>query len=357
MSYPRFGRRGKLSLPLTPAFLSLVIVFSLVVAAGCKSKAEEESSVDEDQQVQIQMGEPISDSTLAAIVTSQYGADTLTTEEFRTQVGQVMMQFPQLQTEPEQAREMRRTLVEQFALTHALEGEVEENGISVDSTQLEQQIAAIRSRFQTEEEFQQALAEQDLTEERFRESMHEQMKQQSWQEREIENAVEPTEQEIEAYRDEQAEQVRVQHILFFSPSVDSTLLARAEAVLDSAKSGDVPFEDLARRHSDDGTAAQGGDLDYFSRGEMVEPFSDAAFALEDSGDVADSVVRTQFGYHIIRLTGRRTGDRMAAEQAKEMMMRRRQQDAIMAALDRLRGKVTVRVNPQIVDADLNAPLQ
>ena len=337
------------------ALLTLLLLMSPVLV-GCGSNEAAESEEPEEETL-ITMGDPLADSTLAAIVSSDYGTDTLTTAEFRTQIERVMQQFPQIQGDADQARELRRSLVEQFALTHALEGEVEEGGLQADTAALEEQIAQVKARFGTEEEFQQALAEQDLSEEVFRESMREQIGQQNWQQNIVENTAEPTEAEIETYRDEQAEQVRAQHILFLSQGPDSSVEARAEAVLDTVKSGDVPFEELAQRHSDDGTAAQGGDLGYFSKDEMVEEFSDAAFALQDSGDVADSVIRTQFGYHIIRLLGRRTGELMEVEQAKQMMMRRRQQDAMMGALDRLREKVTVRINPEIVDADLNEPLE
>ena len=335
--------------------VALFLLLTVPVASACSNSDAEEPA--DEEQTAFEVGDPISDTTIAAIVTSGYGTDTLMTEEFRTQFARVSQQFPQIMGNEEQERELRRTIVEQFALSHALSGEVNEQGLSVDTTELEEQIQQVRSRFGTEEEFQQALAEQELTEDRFRASMQEQLEQQNWQENVVENAPSPTDEEVEEFREEQSEQVRVQHILFFSPSPDSAIEARAEAVLDSAKAGEVPFEDLARRHSDDGTAANGGDLDFFSRGDMVEPFADAAFALSDSGDVADSLVRTQFGYHIIRLTGRRTGELMPTEQAREVVLNRNRQDAVMEALDRLRSKVTVRINPQIVNADLNTPAQ
>src|SRR5690606_25027138 len=131
---------------------------------------------------------------------------------------------------------------------------------------------------------------------------------------------------------------------------------QAEAVLDSIRSG-ADFAELARRHSQDpGSAAAGGDLGFFSRGQMVAPFEEATFALEDSGDVATDLVETQFGFHIIKLTGRRAGTPMDTTRARAAMMQQRRQDVVEAGIDTLRGKVTVRLNQTIVDADLNKRL-
>lgn len=352
-------RESHALLRLLPLLLTLVLVAPVVAVAGCGSGNEPEAAEAsaEREESQFELGEPLGDSSLAAVVTSEYGVDTLTAGEFRSQISRILAQFPQMQGDPEQARELRRTLVEQFALTHALAGEVQESGMSVDLALLEEHLGQIRGQFDSEEAYREALAEQEMTEEDLRSGLREQIEQQQWQESVVESAEEPTEPEVEAFREEQAEQVRAQHILFLTQRPDPEIRSLAETVLDSAKSNLAPFEDLARRHSDDGTAAQGGDLNFFSRGEMVEPFADAAFALRDSGDVTDDLVRTQYGYHIIRLTGRRTSEKMDTSEARQRMMRRRQQEALMDALDRLREKVVLRINPEIVDADLNPPAE
>jgi peptidyl-prolyl cis-trans isomerase C len=97
----------------------------------------------------------------------------------------------------------------------------------------------------------------------------------------------------------------------------------------------------------------GGDLGYFTRGQMVEPFENAAFALGDSGEVTDELVRTQYGYHIIKLTGRETGALMDAAEAREMLVQTRRRRAVEEGVMQLRKTVTVRINPTVVDADLN----
>jgi peptidyl-prolyl cis-trans isomerase D len=108
------------------------------------------------------------------------------------------------------------------------------------------------------------------------------------------------------------EERRASHILIkaekgAAADVRAKAKAKAEALLDDIKNKGAVFADLARKNSDDpGSAERGGDLDYFGRGSMVKPFEDAAFALK--GGETSAVIETDFGYHIIRVTGVRGGE-------------------------------------------------
>ena len=109
------------------------------------------------------------------------------------------------------------------------------------------------------------------------------------------------------------EERRASHILINAPKdapadVRAKARAKAEALLAQVKKDPDSFAELAKKNSDDpGSAERGGDLDYFARGAMVKPFEDAAFALKP-GDVS-GVVESDFGYHIIKLTGVRGGEK------------------------------------------------
>jgi peptidyl-prolyl cis-trans isomerase D len=100
------------------------------------------------------------------------------------------------------------------------------------------------------------------------------------------------------------ERIRASHILFKTDGkTDADVQAKAEAVLKQARAG-ADFAELARKHSqDDANAKDGGDLDYFGRGTMVTEFESAAFALQP-GQISD-LVKTAYGFHIIKLTDRR----------------------------------------------------
>ncbi len=112
---------------------------------------------------------------------------------------------------------------------------------------------------------------------------------------------------------EKPDRVKAEHILI-RPDASATsptgrtedgAKAFAEELLKKIKAGES-FEALAKKYSQDpGSASRGGDLDWFSKGAMVPEFENAAFALK-TGEVSP-VIKTQFGYHIIKTTGHEAG--------------------------------------------------
>ncbi len=109
-----------------------------------------------------------------------------------------------------------------------------------------------------------------------------------------------------------AEERRARHILVkaekdAAPDVKQKAKAKAEDLLVLARKNPAGFAELAKKSSDDaGTAAQGGDLDFFGRGAMTKPFEDATYALKP-GEISP-VIESDFGYHIILLDQVRGGE-------------------------------------------------
>lgn len=138
--------------------------------------------------------------------------------------------------------------------------------------------------------------------------------------------IQPSDEDIQKFytdnaaRYTAAEERRASHILINAPrempaAERSKAKERAQALLAEARQSPTGFADLARKNSQDpGSAQQGGDLDFFSRGAMVKPFEDAAYGLK-VGDISD-VVESDFGYHIIQLTGVRGGQKKPLDQVR-----------------------------------------
>ncbi len=116
-------------------------------------------------------------------------------------------------------------------------------------------------------------------------------------------------------------QVRARHILFKTAAdADAAAKAAAKAKAEAARARVLAGEDfakLARELSEDqGSAREGGDLGYNTKGKMVAPFDDAQFALKP-GDISN-VVESRFGYHVIKVEGVREGDVPVVEAKREI---------------------------------------
>ncbi len=127
----------------------------------------------------------------------------------------------------------------------------------------------------------------------------------------LQGGVALNEADLRAYYEQNAgrlsgnEERRASHILLTVPPGASAedkaaVRQRAQALLEQVRKAPATFADVAKAESQDpGSAARGGDLDFFGRGAMVKPFEDAVFALS-KGAISD-LVETEFGFHIIQL--------------------------------------------------------
>jgi peptidyl-prolyl cis-trans isomerase D len=114
------------------------------------------------------------------------------------------------------------------------------------------------------------------------------------------------------------EQVRASHILLKTEGKDDAAVkAKAEEILKQAKSG-ADFAELAKKNSEDEASAKnGGDLDYFGKGRMVPEFDAAVFAMQP-GQVSD-LVKTQYGYHIIKLVDKKPATTRPYAQVRQQL--------------------------------------
>jgi len=146
------------------------------------------------------------------------------------------------------------------------------------------------------------------------------------------------EADVRAYYDQNAgrlagtEERRASHILLTvpagAPAADKEAVrVKAAALLDQVRKNPSSFAEVAKANSQDpGSAVNGGDLDFFSRGAMVKPFEDVVYALPKGG-ISD-LVETEFGFHIIQLTDIKSPPQRSFEAMKpEIEAELRQQQA------------------------------
>ncbi len=134
------------------------------------------------------------------------------------------------------------------------------------------------------------------------------------------------------------EEVRARHILVPNEADARTILAEVQ------RGGN--FEEVARRRSTDPAARNGGDLGFFRRGDMVPEFAAAAFSLQ-AGQVSPAPVRTQFGWHVIKVEERRSSRGPSFEDSRDTLRQTMIEEEVQAAVQRIRAGARIeRVETQ-----------
>lgn len=146
------------------------------------------------------------------------------------------------------------------------------------------------------------------------------------------------------------EEISARHIL-----VPTEAEARAIAI--EARRPGVDFADLARRRSTGPGAREGGDLGFFRRGDMIAEFATAAFALQP-GQITATPVRTQFGWHVIKVEARRTVAPPSFEEARAEIRARVFEESVARIVERYRSAANVeRFNLDGTPMRVRSPLE
>jgi peptidyl-prolyl cis-trans isomerase C len=319
---------------------------------ACGGRASEDEELP--PVVKFQIGESVLDDDVALVVDHAAGSDTLTAEAMQANLDRLNNLFPDIMSDPEQATAIRREIVRQFVLERALLAEAQTRGITADQSLVAQRIEGYRSQFPSEEAFEADLAERSVS----RSEMQDQIASEVVRDRLLVDVgseiADPDSAAVEAFRDKLAIRVTAQHILFLVEEDERAARVRkvAERVLDSARSG-IDFAELARRHSEDpGSAMLGGELPPFRTGEMVQPFEEAAFALREPGEITEDLVRTAYGYHIIRLVDRARDALVDPDSAARLLRAQMERETRSDYMDSVLERTTVHLNPRFLPNDI-----
>lgn len=219
---------------------------------------------------------------------------------------------------------LQQEVLEELITTELLYQESQKAGIKADEAAFNVQMDKWKKRFPTEADLQTYLKKMSFSEEDLKARFRRGMVISQFIEKQLGPKAVVDDKETKAYYDanpaefKMPEQVRASHILIkVDAKADQAKKAEArkkiEEIQASLKTGG-DFAALAKESSGCPSAAKGGDLGFFSRGQMVKPFEDAAFALKP-GETS-GVVETDFGYHLIKVTDKKPESTLSYDEVK-----------------------------------------
>lgn len=215
-----------------------------------------------------------------------------------------------------------------------------------------------KKNFGSEEDLKKQIEANGETVEGVKKNIRTRLQAQHWVDAQLAGKIDVADTDAEEFYKKNPEQfkmperVRASHILIKveAEAKPDDVVAKqkaANAVLARVKKGE-DFGKLADELSEDPSAKQNhGDLDFFQKEQMVPEFADAAFKMK-TGDVSTEPVRSQFGYHIIKVTDHKEAETMKLDEVKPKLLaflkNQKRETELMKLAQELRSKADVKIN-------------
>jgi peptidyl-prolyl cis-trans isomerase C len=256
----------------------------------------------------------------------------------------------------EKRAEVYRGLLDQMIAYKLLLQESKTLKVSVPDSDIDGRIKQIQGQFPNEQAFTKALSDQHVTVQQLKDDQRQQMIVARVIDTEVNSKVAVTPKDVDDFyaknpdKFKEPEAVHAAHILIRTPqgadaAAKAKAKAEAEATLKQVQGGG-DFAKLAREKSQDpGSAPNGGDLNFFAKGQMVPQFEEAAFKLKP-GEVSP-VVESPFGFHIIKMLERRPARTVPLEEARpqvtEFLKQQQASQKTVAFIDQLKAKSKIEI--------------
>ena len=248
-----------------------------------------------------------------------------------------------------------RSILDEVVTYHLLAQEARGRKMDVSETDVDAELLKIRQEFQTEEAYKQALLLQGVTVEQLRDVTRRAMQAKKIVDAEVTTKIAVQDGEVDTFykqnidRFKQGDSVHVSHIYLAvppdaPPAEKNQKRAAASELLKQLRAG-ADFAKVARENSNDATAANGGDLGFFAKGDMPPDFEKVAFDLKPG--TMSGVVELQTGLHIIKVHERR-GPRTAPltevrENVKQFLLDGQRQTKLDLLLGQIKAKSKVQI--------------
>lgn len=253
-----------------------------------------------------------------------------------------------------QSGDIKKRVLETLINRELLYQESQHKGIKIEDTKVNGQLDTVKKRFPSDDEYQAALTKMKITEAELKSQIREGMAIQQFVDNYLAQDIAVSDAEtIDFYEKnpemfKQPEQIKASHILVkVDTEADEATKGQAnkkiKEIQKKLETGQ-DFASLAAEFSEGPSNVNGGDLGYFSRGQMVKPFEDAAFKLK-SGEVSD-IVETRFGYHLIKVVDKKPESVISYDTVKDKITQYIEQgkkgNAVKADIEKLRQKADIK---------------
>jgi len=272
------------------------------------------------------------DKEKAAVV----NGTVITQKEFDIELNQVKRKVSQGRQAVSDAKleKIKNDILENLINRELLYQQSQKKGVVIEEKIVEDYLSSLKQKFPNQEEYEKALKDFSISENGLKLKVKMGYAIQNFIDKQIADKVAVSEKESKTFYDvhpeffKQPERVKASHILIkLDPNAEESKKASAKEKIENIqkklKEG-KDFTALAREFSEGPSKDNGGDLGFFTRGQMVPPFEDAAFSLK-TGEVSDLVV-TRFGYHLIKVTEKAAAQTIKFEDAKEKIVQHLKQE-------------------------------
>jgi len=252
-----------------------------------------------------------------------------------------------------QLLELRKNVLESLIDRELLYQQSQKNGVKVEEADVNEQLRKIKERFSNETEFKSALSKMNFSESDLKSQIERELTIKQLIDERFVQSVTISDEEAKAYYDDhpnmfkRPEQVKASHILIkVDPLADESQKAasrkKLEQIQQKLQKGEN-FGDLAKEFSEGPSSVKGGDLGYFTRGQMVKSFEEVAFALNK--DEVSGIVLTRFGYHLIKVVDKKPESTIPYEDIRDnlkpYLKQEEVQEQVIQYIEKLKGKAKV----------------
>ncbi len=311
-----------------------IIPLIMLVTVGCSS------------------GEKVDPNAVAVV-----NGESISREDLELSLNTLLNQYRQMGIQLDSARvdTLKHKILDSMVAGVLLFQESVKEGIEVAEDEVNREIAAMKSQYPNEETYLESLTNQGLTEEKVREQISRNVSIRKLLDEKIAGEIViPREDKLEYYetnkeRYRHDNQIAARHIVVTMKEDDAPeSKENKQDLLNDLREralGGEDFTALAVEYSEGPTSSRGGDLGFFSRGQMVKEFEDAAFAMKP-GEISE-VIQTPYGLHLIQVYDQRPAGLSSFEEVEgsieEMLKRPMINDAVNSRVEALKEAGTVEI--------------